>query len=745
MTSKKGTKRALLMSVLSMLMCVTMLVGSTFAWFTDSVTSGANKIVAGNLDVDLYMWTDTDTSVEITNESDPIFGDAGLAQDSTNTLWEPGKTQVVYLSIKNNGTLDLKYKVAINVKDVAKSLYEVMEYAITPDATYDEVTTWNGGESVVVGLNNTDYADVALEAGEEHFFALSVHMDEEAGNEYMDGQVEFDIQVLAGQLASEEDSFGKDYDAMASYAGVGFVPVVRDEEGNAVEAVEVQIRDENDAKVASAVIPAAAIADNADKIKLNVEETIYAGNITVETNETAKSYEVTVEGLKENNTEPVKVQLRIPAGLNPTTVKLYHYDEMIDSTYNPNSGYVTFESATFSPFTVVYDEGSEYVPPVVDDETELPAATVVESAEYVNAVLPWGSYGAWSPTEGLEANLEAAYTFSVSETLDEAKANPYANWYCDFYVKLDKDLGTNQIFLGGNYGSFGWVGFHNGDLTLEANSEIPLLGSVTSNPWTYLDVVQNVGTFICGVGDVEDALADATFTVMLRLTNPENEAEFYDVETINYTFTKSTKVTTADELAAALATGGEVKLGADIEMNVSETGFTVPKNITAKLNLNGHNITATSESATSVQLFSVSGNLEIVGNGNITLTNPDFKWNTSYRYTTINIRETGVVTLGEGVKVSCEAGQNDTEKGCGMSYAVDIYTTGTLNVNGATLHSNYIAVRCFYGASVVNVNSGSITSSRENYGIWLQSADDAKIVIAEGINYTFDGGIYYFN
>ena len=120
--------------------------------------------------------------------------------------------------------------------------------------------------------------------------------------------------------------------------------------------------------------------------------------------------------------------------------------------------------------------------------------------------------------------------------LDEDVRAAFENWYCDFYVSLDRELGENQIFLGGNYGSFGWVGFHNGDLTLPANEEIPLLGSVTSNPWTYADVEFNVGTFICGVGDVDDALDGATFTVKLRLTNPENEAEFYDVNVVTYTF-----------------------------------------------------------------------------------------------------------------------------------------------------------------------------------------------------------------
>ena len=59
---------------------------------------------------------------------------------------------------------------------------------------------------------------------------------------------------------------------------------------------------------------------------------------------------------------------------------------------------------------------------------------------------------------------------------------------------------------------------------------------MTSNPWTYLDVAQNVGTFTCGVSDVNDSLKGATFTVMLRLTNPEDASEFYNIATINYTF-----------------------------------------------------------------------------------------------------------------------------------------------------------------------------------------------------------------
>ena len=545
MKNQKSTKRALLMSVLSMVICLTMLIGTTFAWFTDSVTSAGNKIVSGNLDVDLYLWKDATTPEEITDSSAPIFGSTtGLAQNNAaDTLWEPGKTQVVYLSIKNNGSLDLKYKVALDVKNPAdgKDLYKVMQYAIANDAKYGDVTSWSTGLSVQPGINSTQANDVALKSGQEHFFALSIHMLEEAGNEYMDGKVEFDIRVLAGQLASESDSFGSDYDALAAYPGKGYAPAPTGTQ----TAAEIPIRNEEEAKVGSVVIPKDAVAAGATTLTATIEETEYAGNFTVATGMETQAFDIKVEGIKEGNTVPVKVEVRMPAGKDPSTFKLYHYDTEIACTYDPNTGYVTFETTSFSPFTIVYDADSEYVPPVVDEEgSDLPKATVVKKAladtpgYSTDPEVKWGQYGAWSPDTTVDADpkLEAAYVFSCVETLEQAKANPYANWYCDFYVKLDRDLGANEIFLGGNYGSFGWVGFHNGEVTLGANEEIPLLGSVTSNPWTYLDVVQSVGEFTCGVGDVNDALKGATFTVMLRLTNPDNASDFHNVATITYTF-----------------------------------------------------------------------------------------------------------------------------------------------------------------------------------------------------------------
>jgi len=373
-----------------------------------------------------------------------------------------------------------------------------------------------------------------MNAGRNTFESMAANhtrMQEEAGNQYMDGQVEFDIRVLAGQLSSEKDSFGNTYDALAAYPGTGYAPAP--EQG--ISAVEIPIRNEADAKVGSVVIPAQAVADGVSGLNAYIEKTEYNGNFTIGAGMEKQSFEITVDGLKENNDVPVKASVRVEAGKDPSTFELYHYDTKIPCSYNPSTGYVTFETTTFSPFTVVYDADSVYVAPGVS-ESDLPQATVEAKPEYVNVDLPWESYGSWSPTEGLDSKLEAAYEFKCAETFEQAKENPYANWYCDFYVVLDKDLGANQIFLGGNYGSFGWIGFHNGDLTLDANTELPLLGSVTTNPWTYLDVVQSVGTFTCGVGDVNNALSGATFKVMLRLTNPDDANDFVNVATITHTF-----------------------------------------------------------------------------------------------------------------------------------------------------------------------------------------------------------------
>ena len=285
MSTKKATKRALLTSILAICMCLVMLIGSTFAWFTDTASTGVNKIQAGNLDVQLLMKNKEGKYQDISNATTAIFGNENslVAQnDNQNTLWEPGKTQVAYLAIKNNGNLDLKYQVQLKVTNPTdgKNLYEVMKYAIVPDAQ-DSVSSWDAskglpvvaGAQVVSVANTTDPTDpagVKLGHGETHYFALLVHMDENAGNTYMNGKVEFDLTVLAAQLNSESDSFGPDYDASAQYPDTAFVTVTA--------PTEEDITNGNNplaAALTSAAEPDATTGEAKQKIAIKLEDGTY--------------------------------------------------------------------------------------------------------------------------------------------------------------------------------------------------------------------------------------------------------------------------------------------------------------------------------------------------------------------------------------------------------------------------------------------------------------------------------------
>ena len=237
MTNSKNTKRALFTSVVAILLCCTMLLGTTFAWFTDTAVSEGNRIQAGTLDIDLLMYDeDVNNYVSIADGNGDIFSaTATNANNSTNTLWEPGKTQVVYLAIENKGNLDAKYIVELDVTNPedGKDLYKAMQYAIVPDAAPGSVTAWNAADAKNITSATKCLAtdtEVVIDAASTHYFALAVHMKEEAGNEFQGGAVEFDIVVQATQAASENDSFGNDYDENANFGPTAKVDELSDED-----------------------------------------------------------------------------------------------------------------------------------------------------------------------------------------------------------------------------------------------------------------------------------------------------------------------------------------------------------------------------------------------------------------------------------------------------------------------------------------------------------------------------------
>ena len=274
MNNKRATKRALLTSVMALVMCVVMLVGTTFAWFTDTASTGVNKIQAGNLDVQLLMRDADGAYVNIGDSQQVIFGGANslVAQNNNqDTLWEPGKTQVAYLAVRNAGNLALKYNILLNVRD--EGLIGALDYAIVPQSKLsgenqtctDTIASWvdakgrTGAESgkltagTFTAAPNGCLDEIAHDktnTNETEYFALVVHMDENAGNTYMNKSVSIDMKVVATQAAAEFDSFNNQYDKDAP---LDFEPVATADELKAAAAAGKNVQLTQDVTLAEAL------------------------------------------------------------------------------------------------------------------------------------------------------------------------------------------------------------------------------------------------------------------------------------------------------------------------------------------------------------------------------------------------------------------------------------------------------------------------------------------------------------
>ena len=200
MSKTKSTKSALLMSFTSLLLCFAMLIGSTFAWFTDSATASVNTIQSGTLGVALEMNTGTVNQPNWVNAEGRtlswVKAEGGANQQ---VLWEPGCTyELPELRIVNKGNLALKYKIAIS--------------GIQGDAELNNAIEWT--------INDTALdADHSLAAGASATLTIKGHMKESAGNDYQGLSIEgIAITVNATQLEHEYDSTTNEYDANAEYA-----------------------------------------------------------------------------------------------------------------------------------------------------------------------------------------------------------------------------------------------------------------------------------------------------------------------------------------------------------------------------------------------------------------------------------------------------------------------------------------------------------------------------------------------
>ena len=339
MTNRKSTKRALLGSVMAMVLCLAMLVGATFAWFTDTASTGVNKIQAGNLDVVLEMQNADGKWVSAEGKTLDFVKAADAKGEAI--LWEPGCTyELPALRIRNNGNLALKYKVAIT--------------GINGSAKLNEAIEWTIGD-VAMGTEQH------LAAGESNAFTIKGHMKESAGNEYMNESIDgIAITVVATQDTVESDSFNNTYDASATYPVVAVGDVNTD--GDTV------LKDKEEDHTIQVTVPAGALDEGVQSLKLEVVKSATPAGVKVASTESSQSYEVTMKDQSGNavSTNGTLMTVEMNVGKNRTALKLYHDGEKMTKdngtltdaadhyVYDAATGYVTMKVSHFSPFTAVF-------------------------------------------------------------------------------------------------------------------------------------------------------------------------------------------------------------------------------------------------------------------------------------------------------------------------------------------------------------------------------------------------------
>lgn len=233
---KSNTRRTLALSIMAICLCCVMLIGTTFAWFTDTATSGLNHIQSGSLDMDVEYTLDGETWHPLDNATD-LFG-------GEDAKFEPGYTRVVAFRLTNKGNLAFKYRLSANVAEeipgtnVFDNEFKLSDYLETSYA-YNQVNqigdilvslAFDRNSQKAIGWHKGAFDAVysvddstALLPGDGHYVIMKVTMPETIGNEAnaKDANsmpaIHFGVNVVATQATIEPDSYDTQYDKNAAY------------------------------------------------------------------------------------------------------------------------------------------------------------------------------------------------------------------------------------------------------------------------------------------------------------------------------------------------------------------------------------------------------------------------------------------------------------------------------------------------------------------------------------------------
>lgn len=353
MSNSKMTKRALLTSIMALMLCFAMLTGTTFAWFTDQETSANNRIVAGNLDVALYhQGVKDNTLIKVDSDTDDLFDDV------LPEKWEPGAVAVETFKVANEGNLALKYEFTMNVAGTTYAAINsesvaftnllkvaVVDGTIANGARIDTADAAYKWEKFDTFVKKGELAIDAANVGEEDFFTVIVWWEPSDLDNYFnmnDGLDEkmvadFNIKLLATQLNAESDAFNSDYDVNAEYplVDIGFI-------NGSMNEITLK------AKEVAVSVPQGAPAG---AYKLSVDSKDVTTNAD---NTTTVAYEIK---LTKDDVAVSGGEYMVSIAVDPMLdiAKVTHNDvEITNYTYDSFTGIITFKTDSFSPFAITY-------------------------------------------------------------------------------------------------------------------------------------------------------------------------------------------------------------------------------------------------------------------------------------------------------------------------------------------------------------------------------------------------------
>lgn len=403
MKKNKNTKKALLTSFISLLICLATFIGATFAWFTDSETSGTNKIQSGNLDIKLeYSKTLEDGSWKpVTEDTKDLFTDL----EGNDMLWEPGAASVVYLKITNAGTLAFKYNLGVNVinelvgKNVNDETFKLSDYIMFGQVEFDdEDLAYTTREEAIDALTTSKnisngYALTGnMNAEDEKVIALVVYMPENVGNvaNYKTGttapEINMGISLVATQYTKEKDSYDDQYDKDSKF------DFFADETKTTTPGEETKfvlpLAIANEGEQTTVIFPA-NVLEGENTLTAKVSPVLTANNkFVVSSDGVVGAIDLTVRNadgyviseFKNESLEPVAATVETYVAKNLTNVSLvYNNGEGVqptDVTYDKTTGKLTFKTVHFSTFVIGANEVA-YV-----EENNTAYLTLEDATEY---------------------------------------------------------------------------------------------------------------------------------------------------------------------------------------------------------------------------------------------------------------------------------------------------------------------------------------------------------------------------